>query len=123
MNSPSHTISFLISQKGKKMLNIDNFIFKWNRTTERKKYYRCLDPQCTVTVHTDLNDIVLNIKDDHCHPPEPEEVQIRTFKQAVKTRAINESTPIPQIYDEEAARINLSTLSIAALPSQREMSK
>jgi len=122
MDTPSHTTSFLISQKGKTMLNIDNFIFKWNKTTEKKKYYRCCDPQCTVTVHTDLNDIVLNIKNDHCHPSEPEEVQIRTFKQVVKTRAVNESTPIPQIYDEEAARINLSTLTIASLPSQREMS-
>ncbi len=122
MMNTSNTISFLISQKGKKMLNIDNIILKLNRTTEKKKYYRCLDPQCTMTVHTDHNDIILNIKGDHYHPSEPEEVQIRMFKQAVKTRAINESTPIPQIYDEEAARINLSTLSIAAVPSQREMS-
>ncbi len=40
----------------------------------------------------------------------------------MKTRAINESTPILQIYDEEAVRTDLSTLSIAALPSQREIS-
>ncbi len=85
------------------MLNIDNFIFKLNKTTSTKN-------------------IILNIKGDHFHLPESEEIQIRTFKQAVKTRAINESTPIPQIYDEETARIDLSTLSIAALPSQREMS-
>ena len=104
------------------MLNIDNFIFKWNKTTETKVYYRCLDPQCTTTAHTNLNDVLLNINGDHEHPPEPEEVQIRMFKQVVKTRAINESTPIPQIYDEEAARMDLSMLSIAALPSQREMS-
>ncbi len=122
MLNSSHTISFLISQKGKKMLNIDNFIFKWNRTSGNKKYYRCLDPQCTSTAHTDLDDIVVKINDDHQHPPEPDEVQIRMFKQVVKTRVMNESTPIPQIYDEEAARMNLSMLSIAALPSQREMS-
>ena len=121
MSTISNKISFIISQKGKKMLNIDNFIFKLNKTTNTKKYYRCGDSRCTVTVHTDLEDIILNIKGDHCHPPEPEEIQIRTFKQAVKTRAINESTPIPQIYDEEAARIDLSKLSIAALPSQREL--
>jgi len=92
---------------------------KLNKTTNTKIYYRCGDPRCTVTVHTDLKDIILNINGNHCRPPEPEEIQIRTFKQAVKTRAINQSTPIPQIYDEEAVQINLS---IAALPSQREMS-
>ncbi|CAF1570049.1 unnamed protein product, partial [Rotaria sordida] len=69
----------------------------------------------------DLEDNILNIKGDHCHPPEPEEIQIRVFKQVVKERAISENTPIPQIYDEEAARINLSTLAIAALPSQGEL--
>ncbi|CAF2727901.1 unnamed protein product [Rotaria sp. Silwood2] len=104
------------------MLVIENFIFKLNKATSSTKYYRCNDPCCSVVVHTDLEDNLLKIKDDHCHPPEPEEVQIRTFRQAVKTRAINETTPIPQIYDEEALRIDLSQLSIAALPSQREMS-
>ncbi|CAF4950140.1 unnamed protein product [Rotaria sp. Silwood1] len=72
---------------------------------------------------TDLEAILLNIKSDCCHPPEPEKIQIQTFKQVVKARAISESTPIPQIYGEEAARIDLSTLSIAALPSQKELSQ
>jgi hypothetical protein len=110
MTTLSNIISFIISQKG------------WISRRIQKRNDRCLDPYFTVTVHTDLDDIILNITDDHCHPSEPEEIQIWTFKQAVKTRAINESTPIPQLYDEEAARINLSTLSIAALSSQREIS-
>ncbi|CAF5154183.1 unnamed protein product, partial [Rotaria sp. Silwood1] len=96
----ANEISFIISQKGNKMLNINNFIFKLNKTTSTTKYYRCEDSRCTVTARTDLQDTILNIKGDHCHPPEPEEIQIRTFKQVVKTRAISESTPIPQIYDE-----------------------
>jgi hypothetical protein len=121
MNTP-HRISFLISQKGKRMLNLDNFIFRCNRTTETKKYYRCFDPQCTVTVHTDLNDIALNTKNDHCHSPSRRSTNSNVQTSCKNTCDINESTPIPQIYDEEAARINLSTLSIASLPSQREMS-
>ncbi|CAF3744495.1 unnamed protein product [Rotaria sordida] len=121
MTAPSNRISFIISQKGKKMLNINNFIFKLNKITSTTKYYRCEDSCCTVTARTDLEDNILNIKGDHCHPPEPEEIQIRVFKQVVKARAISENTPIPQIYDEEAARINLSTLAIAALPSQGEL--
>ncbi|CAF1163281.1 unnamed protein product [Rotaria sordida] len=86
------------------------------------KYYRYENSHCTVTARADLQDIILNIKGDHCHPPEPEQIQIRTFKQVVKARAISESIPIPQIYDKEAARIDLSTLSIAVLPSQRQLS-
>ncbi len=30
----------------------------------------------TVTVHTDLDDIILNNKDNHCHTPELKEIQI-----------------------------------------------
>ncbi|CAF2038704.1 unnamed protein product [Rotaria magnacalcarata] len=102
------------------MLNIGNFIFKLNKTTSTKKYYRGVDPHCTVTVHTDVDDVMLNINGDHCHSCEPEEIQIRKFKQAVNARTVNETTPIPQIYDEEATRIDLSTLPIASLTSQRE---
>ncbi|CAF4893525.1 unnamed protein product [Rotaria sp. Silwood1] len=95
----------------------------WEWTTSTKKYYKYEDPSCTVIARTDFEAILLNIKSDCCHPSEPEKIQIQTFKQVVKARAISESTPIPQIYGEEAARIDLSTLSIAALPSQRELSQ
>ena len=102
---------------------INNFIFKLNRTTDTTKYYRCEDSNCSATAHTDMQDVVLRTKGEHSHPPEPENIQIRRFKQVVKERAIQETTPIPQIYDEESARMCLSTLSIAALPSQREIGK
>ncbi|CAF1005474.1 unnamed protein product [Adineta steineri] len=39
-----------------------------------------------------------------------------------KTCAKLETTPIPQIYDEEAIRFDLSKLVIAALPPERDMS-
>ncbi|CAF4493889.1 unnamed protein product, partial [Rotaria sp. Silwood2] len=87
-----------------------------------KGVHDIFDPHCTVIVLIDLGDVILNIKDDHCHSSKPEKILIRTFKQAVQARGINESTPIPQIFDEEVARIDLSTLSITALPSQREIS-
>ncbi|CAF3660198.1 unnamed protein product [Rotaria sp. Silwood1] len=67
------------------------------------KYYRYENSHCTVTARADLQDIILNIK------------------KVVKVRAISESTPIPQIYDKEADRIDSSTLSVAVLPSQRQL--
>ncbi|CAF4311529.1 unnamed protein product, partial [Rotaria sordida] len=57
------------------------------------KYYRYENSHCAVTARADLQDIILNIKGDHFHPPEPEQIQIRTFKQVVKAHAISESTP------------------------------
>ncbi|CAF5003699.1 unnamed protein product, partial [Rotaria sp. Silwood1] len=43
------------------------------------------------------------------------EIRIRILKQAIKTRAINESTSVPQIQNEKASRTDLSTLPITAL--------
>ena len=76
-----------------------------------------------MTLHTDKNDVLIKIKGEHSHPPEPEKLEVRTFKQVLKERAINETTPIPKIYDEESAKAGLTASSIAILPSEREMSK
>lgn len=105
------------------MLVIDSYLLKLNKTTNSWKFHRCNDVQCRVIVHTDLNDLVQLIKSEHWHSSEPEAIEIRTFQQAVKTRAINETTPIPQMDDEEALRMSMSKLTIAVLPSQREISQ
>ncbi|CAF2855277.1 unnamed protein product [Rotaria sp. Silwood2] len=104
------------------MLVIDDYVFKLNKTTTTTKYYRCEHRECDVTVHTDINDVPLKTKGDHCHVIEPEKNIIRIFKQVVKERVINESTPIPKIYEEESAKMILTPATIAILPSQREMS-
>ncbi|CAF1484083.1 unnamed protein product [Adineta ricciae] len=85
------------------------------------EYYRCKHSRCIVTLHTDLNDVILEFNGEHCHPPEPEEIEIRKFKEAAKNRTKIETTPISQTYDEEAIRLDMSKVTIAALPSEREM--
>ncbi len=45
------------------------------------------------------------------------------FREKVKRRVMNETTPVPRIYDEEYARMMLSIAAIAILPSEREMNK
>ncbi|CAF5016183.1 unnamed protein product, partial [Rotaria sp. Silwood1] len=56
----------------KPLLVMDNFVFKLNKTTNTKKYYRSENPQYTMTLHTDINDVLIGTKGDHSHPPEPE---------------------------------------------------
>ncbi|UJR36469.1 hypothetical protein I4U23_029193 [Adineta vaga] len=114
-------ISFRNSQKGCPMLIKNNYIFKYNKTVGETKYYRCKNTSCSVTLHTDLNDVMSKFTGEHSHLPEREEIQIRKFKKAVKQHAKNETTPISQIYDEESIRLDLPKLSIAALPSENKM--
>jgi hypothetical protein len=52
-------------------------------------YSRCENSHCNVTLHTDKNDIFLKSKNVHSHhTAEPEQTEIRTFKQNVKERTI-----------------------------------
>ncbi|CAF3423018.1 unnamed protein product [Rotaria sp. Silwood2] len=122
MTTVSKTLSVIFSQKGKPLLVMDNFVFKLNKTTNTKKYYRCENPQCTMTLRTDINDVLIRTKDHHNHPPEPEQIEVRKLKHVIKERAKNETTPKPKIYDEETARFCLTSLAIAIVPSQREIS-
>ncbi|CAF1562174.1 unnamed protein product [Rotaria magnacalcarata] len=98
-------MSFVLSQKGKPLLVMDDYVFRLNKTTNTTKYYRCENRDCTATAHTDLNNVLLKVDADPSHE-----------------RATKENTPIPKIYEEESAKMILKFSTIAILPSQREMS-
>ncbi|CAF4738772.1 unnamed protein product, partial [Rotaria magnacalcarata] len=46
---------------------------------------------------------------------------VREVREKIKQRAINETTTILHIYDEECEKVMLSNTAIAILPSEREM--
>ncbi|CAF1405954.1 unnamed protein product [Rotaria sordida] len=58
---------------------------------------------------------------EHCHLQESEKIDIHAFREKVKQRVIDETIPIPRIYDEECAKTTLSTAVIAVLSSEREI--
>lgn len=119
----SQLISFIQSQKGKPLLVANKHIFKLNKSTENKKYWICTIKGCIAKIHTGNNDEFIKAIDDHNHLAEKENIEIRIFREKIKQRAIEETTPIPRIYDEECAKALLSSEIIAILPSEREMSK
>ncbi|CAF3739739.1 unnamed protein product [Rotaria socialis] len=118
----SLAISFINSNKGKPLLLADEYVFKLNKNTTTTKYWICTLNGCSAKVHTDLNSQFIKIVGDHNHFPEKEQLEVREFREKVKQRAIHETTPIPRIYYEECAKAMRSNATIAALPSEREMS-
>ncbi|CAF4000286.1 unnamed protein product [Rotaria sordida] len=50
-----------------------------------------------------------------------EKIDVHELRGKVKQRAIDETTPIPRIYDEKCAKAMLSNAVIALLPSEREI--
>lgn len=122
IKSTTPIISFINSQKGKLMIVIDDYIFKFNRQSKSTKHWICIFNGCSAKVHTTLENQLIDLVDIHNHPPEKEEIEIRKFREKIKERAVTETTPVPQIYEEECVRIMLSFAAIAIVPSEREIS-
>ena len=101
---------------------LDKFIFKLNKTTKTTKYWICTLIECSAKIHTNLNDQLIKMTGEHCHPPEKEKIDVREFRVTVKQRVIDETTPVPRVYDEECAKAMLSPAVIAVLSSEREKS-
>ncbi|CAF4164323.1 unnamed protein product, partial [Rotaria sordida] len=113
-------ISFITSNKGKPLLVHDNYIYYASKTTATVKYWKCEDRSCNVGVHTSIKDAFIKTVGNHSHLQSPEEIEVRTFKQNIKRRVINETTVITKIYDEELARQQMSQTAAAIIPSSYE---
>jgi len=110
----STSISFITSNKGKSILVYDGYLYKMNKATVKVKYWTCQERTCSASVHTDSNDQFIKSKGNHySHLPSPEEIEWRTFKNVVKKRIIQESTPIGMILDQELAHANFSQSGLA----------
>ncbi|CAF4340540.1 unnamed protein product [Rotaria socialis] len=78
---------------------------------------------CSASVHTDSNNQFIKNRGNHnSHLPSPEKIELRRFKNVVKTRVVHESTPIGVRYDQELARANFSQCGLATCLSSQEAS-
>ena len=69
-----------------------------------------------------MNDNLLKTIDDHSYPPEKENTEVREVREKVKQRTINETAPIPRIYDKECEKVKSTNVIIAISSSEREAS-
>jgi hypothetical protein len=118
-----HTISWLASNKGKRLLVIDGFVFQSNKISAKVTYWKCEVKECGATGHTDSNDQLIRQNGEHTHLPSPERIEIRLLKKSAKDRVKSEAIPITQIYEEELAHAHLSVAALATAPSGNEASK
>ena len=114
-------VGFSVSSKGKQVLLCDGFIFNLNKKNANVKYWRCEIRSCAVSIQTDENDMFKAMKGQHDgHLPDPERIELLEFKQKVKDRVTNETTPIARIYDQELAAANLSSTALALAPLAKD---
>jgi hypothetical protein len=118
------TISFLISNKKKRLLVIDGYIYQQNKFTAKVSYWICEVKWCTAGVHLNSKDQFLKYTETtHTHLPVPERLEIRQMLTSVKTRVDRETVAIGQIYNDELAKANLSRAALAIAPTAREAIK
>jgi hypothetical protein len=117
-------ISFLISNKKKRLLAIDGYIYQQNKSTAKVSYSICEEKFCKAGVHLGSNDLFLKYTENtHTHMPIPERLEIRKMMANVKTRVDRETATIGQIYHEELVKSNLSRAALAIAPTAKEASK
>ncbi|CAF0838537.1 unnamed protein product [Rotaria sordida] len=61
-------------------------------------YGICTLNECSAKVHTDLYRQLFKTIGDHNHRPKKEKLKVHEFREKVKQRAINETTPIPRMF-------------------------
>ncbi|CAF2074614.1 unnamed protein product [Rotaria magnacalcarata] len=102
------TISFLISNKKKRLLVIDGYIYQQNKSTAKVSYWLCEIKLCNAGVHLNSDDQFRKYTGNpHTHMPVPERLEIRKMLTNIKSRVDREAKAIGQIYHEELLKANL----------------
>ncbi|CAF3627904.1 unnamed protein product [Rotaria sp. Silwood1] len=116
-------ITFSQSNKGKRVIICDGFVYQLNKSCPEVKYWRCENRLCSAVLHTDANDQFKARKGDHSsHLPSPEHIEILNFNANVKERVTTEAIPIARIYDEELAKAQLSQTALCIVPLAQDAS-
>ncbi|CAF1311366.1 unnamed protein product [Adineta ricciae] len=112
-SNTSPTITFLTSNKKKRLLVIDGFTFQQNKSTGKVTYWICQEKLCSMGVHLTNNDVFIKFtKSNHTHMPAPEKLEIRKMLLNVKGRLKRETTTVGKIYTEELSRTSLTATAL-----------
>ncbi|UJR19377.1 hypothetical protein I4U23_022506 [Adineta vaga] len=114
--------SYINSNKGKSLLVIDDYLYQQSgKPTVKTTYWACQFKHCPAVAHTNTNTgVATKQKNDHCHPPIPEQIEVRQLMNTVKIRVTGETTSIGQIYDQEMAKASLWKVALVTAPTANE---
>jgi hypothetical protein len=121
MSTNTTSLSIIYSNKGSPQLVLDRFVFKLNKRTETKIYWKCTEMNCPAHIHTDINNNLLSTNGKHDHLPDSEDFAVKKFRAVLKERVMNETVPIQKIYDEEIVKANFAPDALASVPQIHHM--
>ena len=105
------------------MVIYEGYVYRLKKSTNKVKYWSGQSNGCAANVHTDVNDQFIKVNGQHGHLPAPERNELCELKNKVKERVVAETTSVPQIYEEELKRSNMSSVALVLAPFTADASK
>ena len=108
-NTTAANLSFIKSNKGQPLLVMNDYVYKCNKKSAKRKYWVCIVSGCLMYVHTTLDDVHIDSgQEQHDHSQNSELIEVKRVRQQIKERALTELIPVGMIYDEQMAKVNMS---------------
>jgi hypothetical protein len=115
-------VTFIKSNKDHLLLVLNDYLYKCNKTTAKKKYWICTSKGCKMSVHTDSNDVYLcGGTDPHDHESNPEMIAVKDVRQRIKERVLHEMIPISMVYEQELSKTSITSTTMAIIPTSQEI--
>ena len=106
------TLSFITPKKGLRLLRRSDQVYRCNKKTVRKKYWKRTETGCSIVAHSDKNEIYLcGGHVTHDYEPNLHLTRTRSLHQQMKERVLNELTPIDAVYEGEIMKASLNNSS------------
>ena len=104
----SISVSFTMSNRGKFLLFDSRYVYRLKRSTKNVKYRTCNTDSLLANVHANK---FIKTNGCHYHMPASEKSELRNLKKRIKERVQSETNSASQIYVEELACSNLSSVA------------
>ena len=98
-------VKFITNRKGGQNLALDGFLYRVNRRTPDKVFWRCIVPGCSASLST-ANNIPTGFgRQPHSHVADHAEVVSKQIMNQITKRCLEEVRPIPTIFTEELNKL------------------
>ncbi|CAK8697796.1 unnamed protein product [Clavelina lepadiformis] len=115
-------MEFISSEKGKRKLALNGFMYVRNKTKNGVTYWRCEDYlKCKSRVSTAEDDSLMRTPSEHSHPPNPARVIVARAKASMRDRAVKSDERTSNIIQSETQDISLTTAG--ALPKKTSLQR
>lgn len=112
------------TEKGKEGIGYMGHVYRFaKRGADGSLYWRCLlRDDCRGRLQTDANKGRPQLRTEHCHAANDDEVRVRSARERLRQRAEQETAPAPEIYRQEILKLAQYPGSAARMPAYDSVS-